>query len=164
MPYRRLPEMGRARDQLDLMTARRLRALERRSRYPGSRGIAEADTITVATNQTVGVLSLFVDRGSWIVDAGCNIVYASTGTYEAATLTLVPYAPKTEEQYEESVGPPAMFAMPFASGSVVTIPLTVFGHGAWSDPTRLDLEVTLASTPSTHDVEIVHLCIQATPI
>lgn len=163
MSYRRIPELGRAREHMDRTVGRRLRALERRSRYPGAMQVVEADSVGGSTNGVITVASLNVGRGAWVINAACNVDLGPTGTHETAVLSVHAHLQSTGAILDPpQVGPPAVFSMPFTAAADVVVPLRVFGHSRWDEPVRLDMEVALLAS-STHAVTVTDICLHATP-
>ena len=143
---------------------RRLRALERRARYPGSRRVREAASVAASTGTTVIPLTLNIDQGSWIINAGCNLVYTPTNNaQESANVSLNAYDQISGEPLDQP-GPPARWIMRGTAGAGVTQPFTLFGHGHYGGPARIELRVILGASGTAHPVKIENICLQASPM
>ena len=163
MPYRRLPEAGRARVQFDQTLDRRIRALERRSRSPGAMRVVEADTVSTTTGTSGAYLSLRLDRGSWMILGGLNLVYYPLNrATEGATVTIKVYDDESGSPLP-AIGPPGRWTMQGVASTLVIQSFTLFGHGHFDAPVRLDLHVVVDASGVAHGVAIENLCLQASP-
>ena len=171
MPYRQLPERGRAREQRDLKIAQRVRMLERRTRYPGARRIVEVASVTVSTAgpTSAAYLQMAVDRGSWLVNAGFNYVCVDDNNAYESVNAEIQVRDSLGAVADDPVGPPAKWTMRGVArtgGSAVRQPFTLFGHGHWEEPVTLELVITVGATtnPAAHDVDLTDMCMLATPL
>lgn len=163
MPNRRLPEPGRARQQRDLRTDRRLRFLERRTRYPSVTRVAEVVQASTTTGVVAVYVSVNVKKGAWLILASVNVRFeAGTNGTEAATLTVLAYSAETGELIDNAVISQS-WRRSGGTGNA-SDPIVGFRRFVADEPARLDLRVWPTTGGAALDVELYNLQLIAVPL
>lgn len=163
MPSRQLPEPGRARQQRDLRTDRRLRFLERRTRYPSVTRVAEVAQVNTTTGVAAVYASVDVKQGAWLVLASVNVRYESgTNGVETTAVTVLAYSIETGQLVDDAV---ISIAWRRDGGtSAVREPIVGFTRFIADEPTRLDLRVWPDTGGAALAVQLRSLQLIAVPL
>lgn len=163
MAYRRLIEVARAREQLDLDMLRRLRFLERRVRFPGHVRTVSIETLgtNVPTIQTIATLS--VGAGAWHVTAACDVFYPAVADDEAITVSIDAHDQDTGSLLahvdNRQTGNPNTGTATTASLSVVLV-----GYFASVVPAQLRMNVALSTSGASHAAVLNRIKMIAAPV
>ena len=166
MTWRRLPEQGLARQQRDAATARQLRFLQRRVRYPGHHRMVREDQVITNTPGLATFLSMEVDAGAWMVTGKATLSWESgTNAQTNAIMTVAAFDAESGLILEPAARARwAQNATPVAGPPTVRIPLIDVNHFEHFGRARLELNIQTSTVGAAKVLHLFDLMIHASPV